>query len=113
MSLHIDPKALHTFATDAARHSAELKRVRVDMNLTPDILGKFDEASDLVAALKKHTTEVNQRLQATSEALWGLSKAAALAAELSHTSDDDITHQTKKINHQIDDARRKLGPHVA
>jgi methyl-accepting chemotaxis protein len=110
MSLHIDPKALNAFATDAAGHSADLKKINVEINLAPTSLGKFEEASDLVNAVNAHTAQVNQRLQATSDALWGLAQAASSAAKLSHASEDDITKQMKKINHQIDDARRSLGP---
>jgi hypothetical protein len=111
MSLHIDPKALTTFATAAAGQSTDLKTVNVAIALDPLTLGKFDEATDLVKAINAHTVEVNQRLQATADALWDLSKAAALAATLSHASEEDITKQMKKINQKIDGARRSLDSH--
>lgn len=112
MSLHIDPKALHTFAGAAAGHSTDLQKINVNINLHSTSLGKFEEATELVEAINAHTAEVNQCLHATSQALLKLAEAATLAATLSHSSDEDINRRMKTINHQIDDARRTLGPHV-
>jgi DNA-directed RNA polymerase specialized sigma24 family protein len=108
MSIHIDPKALNAFADQAGSHSRELHNVHLNLDLPPNSLGTFEEATDLVGAINAHTGEVNQRLQATSEALLGLARAAAQAAKLSDASDADIAKQMKTINGHIDEARRKL-----
>ncbi len=108
MSIHIDPKALATFADEAGTQSRELRKVHLDLALPPRTLGSFVEATDLVATINTHTGEVNQRLQATSDALLGLALAASEAAKLSDASDADIAKQMKTINGHIDDARRKL-----
>jgi DNA-directed RNA polymerase specialized sigma24 family protein len=108
MSIHIDPKALNAFADQAGTHARELHNVHLNLDLPADTLGTFDEATELVGAINAHTGEVNQRLQATSDALLGLARAAAQAATLSHASDADIAKKMKTINGQIDDARRKL-----
>lgn len=108
MSIRIDPHALNTFAAQAASHSIDLKRVQLKIDLPAQILGSFEEATELVGAINSHTSQVNQRLQATSEALLGLAQAAAQAAKLSGASDAEIATQMKKINNQVDAARRKL-----
>jgi cob(I)alamin adenosyltransferase len=108
MSIHIDPKALNTFAAQAQDHARQLHHVQLDLAVPADALGTFEEATELVGAINIHTGEVNQRLQATSDALFGLARAAAQAATLSHASDADIAKQMKTINGQIDQARRKL-----
>jgi hypothetical protein len=113
MSIQIDPKALHSFAERAATHSSDLHKLHLKLELSPTILGSFDEATELVAAINAHTGEVNQRLQATADALVGLSRAAAQAAALSGASDAEIAKQMKTINHQVDDARRSLTTHKA
>ena len=108
LSIRIDPQALNAFASQAASHSNDLKAVRVTIDLPPQILGSFEEATDLVGAINAHTSQVNQRLQATSEALFDLAQAASAAAKLSGSSDAEIATQMTKINNQVDEARRKL-----
>ena len=100
MSIHIDPKAVHTFAAEAATRSADLLRLRTKVELADTTLGSFEEARGLVAAINAHTSDVNQRLHATSQALLGLSDAAAHAATLSGASDAEIARHMKQINHQ-------------
>ena len=108
MSIQIDPKALNAFAAQAADHSADLQKVQVTIDLPTDILGSFEEATELVGAINSHTSEVNQRLQATSAALLGLARAAGMAATLTDASDAEIASRMKKINDQVDAARRRL-----
>ena len=108
MSIRIDPHALNAFASQAASHSYDLKQVQIKIDLQPQILGSFEEATELVGAINSHTSQVNQRLQATSEALLGLAQAAAEAAKLSGSSDAEIATRMKQINNQVDAARRKL-----
>ena len=110
MSIHIDPKALDAFAKQAAVHSRDLQTLQMKLDLPATILGSFDEAVGLVAAINAHTGDVNQRLHATSQALLGLSKAATQAAELSGASDAEIARHMKLIDHQVDEARRNLAP---
>lgn len=108
MSIHIDPKALKTISGAARTQSADLRTVHLDIFLPEKILGDFGEATALVSKVNAHTAEVNQRLQATSDALLDLAKAAGMAAALSDASDADIAKQMKAINAKVDEARWKL-----
>jgi hypothetical protein len=110
MSIHIDPIALGTFAKEAGARSRDLHNLRLSIDVSADALGNFDEATELVQALNAHTVEVNQRLQATADALQGLAHAASQAATLSDTADSDIAKKMKSINHTVDHARGKLIP---
>jgi ABC-type transporter Mla subunit MlaD len=110
MSIHIDPVALGKFATEAGARSHDLQTLRLSIDVSPDALGNFDEATELVQAINAHTVEVNQRLQATSDALKGLAHAASQAATLSDMADSDIAKKMKSINRTVDEARRKLTP---
>ena len=108
MSIQIDPHALNAFAEQANSHSTELGKLKLTIDLPSNILGSFGEAYDLVATINSHTSEINQRLQATSHALSGLSRAASNAAKLTGASDADIAKSMKTINSEVDAARRKL-----
>ena len=112
MSIKIDPHALNAFAAQANDHSTELGKLQITIDLPSNILGSFGEACDLVATINSHTSEINQRLQATAHALAGLSRAASNAAKLTGASDADIAKSMKTINSEVDAARRKLArPH--
>ena len=108
MSIHIDPIALNKFATKATAESVDLGLLHLALELPKDSLGTFEEATSLVSTINSHTVEVNQRLQATANALTSLSAAAKQAATLSDVSDVDIANRMKSINDKVDDARRSL-----
>jgi hypothetical protein len=110
MGLHVDPFALRAFADEAAGHAQALRAVQMQVNLSGSVLGSFEEAAELAAAINSHTAEVDRRLQASAEALWGLARAAAQAAELAGSSDADVSVTMRGIDRQVDDARRRLAP---
>ena len=110
MSLHIDPKAMNTFAGRAMDHAYELRAVHLKLDLPSDALGSFGEATALTAKLVAHTDDVNNRVNATATALSALAHAAAQAAALAGSTDADIAKGMKAVNHSVDDARRALKP---